>query len=251
MNKSKRQEAITTLVNKKGSVRVSDIVELLGVTDMTVRRDLAELEKQGVLTKTHGGARTNNSYKYLEISHDEKHMYNMAEKLYIAKKASNLIQDGDTIYLGPGTTVELLAKEIKNKKIRIITNCLPVFNILLEKKTELFQVFLLGGEKRRLTEAFVGEITYTILNTMRFTKSFFGANAVKENDVMASNYEEAFTQTLALNNSVEKYLLIDSSKIDREDFVTFFKLSDTTAVITNEKDNDKIKSLSLFTEVIN
>ena len=60
--KRERLEEITRLVNQKGTIRVSDIVKLLNVTDMTVRRDLVELEEQGVLTKIHGGARSNKSF---------------------------------------------------------------------------------------------------------------------------------------------------------------------------------------------
>lgn len=251
MKKIDRQKEILNLVNKRGTIRVSEVVKILGVTDMTVRRDLIEMEAQGLLKKIHGGARSNNAYQYIEISHDEKHTYNIEAKEYIAKIASELIEEGDTIFLGPGTTVECLAFMIKNKKVRIITNCLPVFNILSEKKTDLFQVFLIGGEKRNLTETFVGEITYMILNKMHFTKAFFGANAVKGNDIMTSSYEEGFTQSIALENSLEKYLLIDSSKIDKEDFVSFFKLSDITAVITNENDKNKVDEITRLTEIIN
>ena len=72
MNKRERLEEITRLVNKKGTVRISEIVKLLNVTDMTVRRDFIELEEQGVLTKIHGGARSNKAFQYREYSHSEK-----------------------------------------------------------------------------------------------------------------------------------------------------------------------------------
>lgn len=251
MDKADRLEAIKNLLIKKGSVRVSDIAEMLNVTDMTVRRDFAELEEKGILTRTHGGAVCNIVNRYTEVSHDEKHTYNIEEKMYIAKKAAGLIKEGETIYLGPGTTVEMLASEINNEKLQIVTNCLPVFNILTEKITDLFRVYLLGGEKRLLTETFVGEITYTTLNNMKFTKAFFGANGIKGNEIMTSNYQEAFTQTLALNNSIERYLLIDSTKINKEDFISFYKLSDLSALITNEKDQDLIDEMIEYTRVIN
>lgn len=117
MGKADRLEAIKNLLIKKGTVRVSEIAKILNVTDMTVRRDFAELEKEGVLTKTHGGAICNIVNRYTEISHDEKHIFNIKEKLYIAKRAAKLIEEGDIIYLGQGTTVELLAREINNKKV--------------------------------------------------------------------------------------------------------------------------------------
>lgn len=152
MNKRERLEEITRLVNKKGTVRISEIVELLNVTDMTVRRDFIELEEQGVLTKIHGGARSNKAFQYREYSHSEKHIQNKEAKQEIAERAAQLIENGDTVFLGPGTTVAFLAEAIKTPRLTVITNCMPVFTILSQKKTEDFQVFLLGGEYRQVTE---------------------------------------------------------------------------------------------------
>ena len=85
MNKYDRLDEITKLVNKRGSVRTNEIVEDLNVSDMTVRRDLAELEEKGVLTKIHGGARSNSAFQYKEMSHQEKHTRFIEEKRFIAK----------------------------------------------------------------------------------------------------------------------------------------------------------------------
>ncbi|MGT2755161.1 DeoR/GlpR family DNA-binding transcription regulator [Streptococcus ovis] len=251
MNKFQRLEEITKLVNKKGTVRISEIMESFGVTDMTVRRDLLELEKQGLLKKIHGGARSNSAFQYREIPHEEKHTHHMQEKQQIAKLAASLIEEGDTLFLGPGTTVESFAEEITNLSLSVVTNCLPVFNILLNKKSETFKVFLLGGEMRRVTESFVGEITNTSLEKMHFSKMFFSANGIRGNDVMTSTVEEAYTQRLGLSRSVEKYLLLDSSKIGKEDFSVFSNLSDLTAVVTDKNDEEKIAHLAKWIEVIN
>ncbi|WP_303974761.1 DeoR/GlpR family DNA-binding transcription regulator [Streptococcus merionis] len=251
MNKFQRLEEITKLVNRKGIVRISEIMEAFGVTDMTVRRDLLELEEQGVLKKIHGGARSHSAFQYREISHKEKHTLNIEEKRHIAKLAANLIEEGDTVFLGPGTTVEGLAEEINHQRLSVVTNCLPVFNILLKKKSETFKVFLLGGEMRKVTESFVGEITNTSLEKMHFGKLFFSANGTKENDVMTSTVEEGYTQRLALSRSVEQYLLLDSSKVGKEDFSVFCQLSQLTAVITDKQDDEKSTQLSKWTEVIN
>ncbi len=129
--------------NKKGTIRTDQIVEGLNVSDMTVRRDLIELENKGILTKIHGGARSNSTFQYKEISHKEKHTRQIA-KQYIARKAASLIEDGDTLFFGPGTTVELLAEEVNHHTLTIITYCLPVYKILLEKQTAHFRVDLIG-----------------------------------------------------------------------------------------------------------
>lgn len=252
MKKSERLEEITRLVNQKGTIRVSDIVKLLNVTDMTVRRDLVELEEQGVLTKIHGGARSNKAFQYREYSHAEKHIQNKEAKQAIASNAAQLIEDGDTIFLGPGTTVAFLAEALNNQRLTVITNCMPVFTLLMAKKTEDFQVFLLGGEYRQVTEAFVGEITNTSLEKLRFSKMFFSGNGVRDGEVMTSTLAEAYTQNLALKHSLEKYLLLDSSKIGKDDFTSFCKLRDLTALITDVKTEDEnYRSLEPEIEIIN
>ena len=252
MKKRERLEEITRLVNQKGTIRVSDIVKLLNVTDMTVRRDLVELEEQGVLTKIHGGARSNKAFQYREYSHAEKHIQNKEAKQAIASKAAQLIEDGDTIFLGPGTTVAFLAEALNTQRLTVITNCMPVFTLLMAKKTEDFQVFLLGGEYRQVTEAFVGEITNTSLEKLRFSKMFFSGNGVRDGEVMTSTLAEAYTQNLALKHSLEKYLLLDSSKIGKDDFTSFCKLRDLTALITDVKTEDEnYRSLEPEIEIIN
>ena len=110
---------------------------------MTVRRDFTELEELGILKRTHGGAKSKNTFQYKELSHEDKYVLNIEKKREIALKAVKLLEEGDTIFLGPGTTVELMAKEISLKSLRVLTNCLPIFEILSEKKVRLSMCFLL------------------------------------------------------------------------------------------------------------
>ncbi|ARJ50346.1 DeoR/GlpR family DNA-binding transcription regulator [Staphylococcus lutrae] len=250
MNKYERLDEIARRVNEKGTIRITDIVEDLNVSDMTVRRDLIELEEQGILTKIHGGARSNQAFQYKEMSHHEKHTQKSKEKYEIAKKAAELIEDGNIIFLGPGTTVEMLAKEIENKRLSVVTNCLPVFQILQHKRSEQFSVYLIGGSQRKVTESFVGEMANTLLEKMRFSKIFFSANGIKGNEVMTSSYEEAYTQKLAISHSNEKYILADDSKIGKEDFVSFCELKNLTAIVTNRLNSEQMKAVQQYIEVI-
>ena len=132
MNKYDRLDEITKLVNQKGTVRTNEIVEELNVSDMTVRRDLAELEEKGLLTKIHGGARSNSIFQFKE-NHIKRNTHNIEEKRSVARKAIQIIEENDTIFLGPGTTIECLAEIMELKSLTVITNCFPVFKILFEK----------------------------------------------------------------------------------------------------------------------
>lgn len=243
MNKFERLEEITKLINKKGSVTTNEIVADLNVSDMTVRRDLSELEEQGVLTKIYGGARSNDLTQYRERSHKEKHTEHVTEKRTIAHQAAAIIEEGDNIFLGPGTTIEILAEEIDHQKLTVITNCLPVFEILNKKKSLDFKVFLLGGTMRDITQSFVGEMTNTILSNLKFNKMFFSSNAVNNGYAMTSSVEEAYTQQLTLNHSLETYLLVDSSKVFKEDFNQFCDITEVTGIYTDALCKDAIDYL--------
>lgn len=216
---------------------------------MTVRRDFIELEEQGVLTKIHGGARSNKAFQYREYSHSEKHIQNKEAKQEIAERAAQLIEDGDTVFLGPGTTVAFLAEAIKispNSHHKLYA----CFTILSQKKTEDFQVFLLG----RISPSdriFCGRNYEYKFRKMRFSKIFFSGNGLKGTDVMTSTLAEAYTQNIAIKHSLEKYLLLDASKIGKDDFTSFCDLNDITALVTDMTAKDEnYQLLSKHIEII-
>ncbi|OJG58337.1 hypothetical protein RV07_GL002904 [Enterococcus malodoratus] len=221
------------MLEADGTIRSSEIMAELSVSDMTVRRDLDELEGQGLLERVHGGARLQNLYRQEELSHSEKKIVHYNEKEKIAKRAVEFINDGDTVFLGPGTTVELTVQYIQADFLRIVTNCQPIFDRLNQCKKN-WKIYLIGGELRVATQCFIGEITNKSLMDMNFHKSFFSCNALSGQKIMTATFEEGQTQQIALNNSVDRYLLIDHSKIGKSDFSVFYNLRDVTAVITNK-----------------
>lgn len=248
MLKMDRFQSIMSLLEDNGTIRVSDIMNKLSVSDMTVRRDLDELESQGLLERVHGGAKLKDFYRHVELSHMEKQIIFQEEKQRIVEKANEFINEGDTLFLGPGTTIELLAQIIRTNSLRIVTNCLPVFEELNKHKGNR-KIYLLGGEMRETTQCFVGEITNKSLDNMNFHKAFFSCNALNEQKIMTSTFEEGQTQQIALNNSIERYLLIDHSKIGKRDFSVYYDLNDVTAVISNrdeQKHHEKIEKNEKF-----
>ena len=103
---------------------------------------------------------------------------------------------------------------------------------------------------RDLTQAFVGEITNALLDRMYYNKMFFSGNGIKDGQVMTSSFEEAFTQRLAIEKSSEAYLLMDSSKIGKEDFTSICSLENVTAVITDISSDNVHDTLEVYTQVI-
>ena len=142
MLKRERLHKIVDMVNSQGIITVNEIINELKVSDMTVRRDLDELDKAGKIVRIHGGAQSISYSINQELSHTEKQELQIDEKRKIAQLAASYVEDGDTIYLGPGTTIELLAQYLINKRIRIITNYYAVFEIL--KQSDSADILLTG-----------------------------------------------------------------------------------------------------------
>ena len=155
MIKAERQDKVRQLLEEQGTVSVKEISDALGVSDMTIRRDLEELASLGEIERVHGGARSAQSRPHAmlrhEYSHSEKRTKHAEEKLQIARRAVELIEEGSTIFLGTGTTVEQMASMLPACRLRIVTNSLSVFNLL--EAREDCDLCLVGGMYRRRTAA--------------------------------------------------------------------------------------------------
>ena len=129
-----------------------------------------------------------------ELSHTEKKLHTK-EKEYIAKNAAaHINQEDDTIFLGSGTTIELMTRYIKPSSLRIVTNSLPVFNLLSEIKR--FELYLIGGLYREKTGAFVGSIANEAVQKIGIKKAFVGVNGLKGSEVSNFSIEEGTLQKL-------------------------------------------------------
>ncbi|GAA5396829.1 DeoR/GlpR family DNA-binding transcription regulator [Streptococcus uberis] len=234
MLKRERLLKIIDKVNTNGIITVNEIMQHLKVSDMTARRDLDELEKAGKLVRIHGGAQSISSpIKKLEKSNIEKLNVQTKEKKEIASFAATLINDGETIFIGPGTTLEFFAEQLIDKTIRIVTNSLPVFDIL--KNNDSIDLILIGGEYRNITGAFVGSLTNQTISTLKFSKAFIGCNGIYQNDIATYNESEGQIQRIALNNAIEKILLVDNQKFNAYDFSVFYQLDQIDKTITDSR----------------
>lgn len=249
MLKNERFEKILEMLESEGIVTVKDIMNKLGVSDMTIRRDLSELDKLKKIKRIHGGAQSLSHYKTEELSHLQKKDINISEKKETAQIAAQFIQKNDTIFLGPGTTIELLASYINSPDIRIVTNSLPVFNIFQNKEEE-YEIYLTGGSYRKRTGAFIGSITNDTLKKMKIGKTFISVNGIDNNSVMTANIDEGMTQQIVLNNSQERYIVLDHNKFNKEDFYEFYSLTDITGIVTDSSiDKEVEKKYSEYTMV--
>ena len=185
MLKEERHSIIIDLLNAKGIVKVKDIAEAINVTEMTVRRDLQDLDNKGVLKRIRGGAQLNNITIEKELSHVEKQSINIELKRSIAKNIAKNISDGDSIFLGPGTTIELVYEYMTANYLKIVTNSIHVFNKFVDDPR--YELILIGGSYRSRTGAFVGSIANDTLSRMNINKAFIGVNGIYDNVISNSN----------------------------------------------------------------
>lgn len=240
MLKEERQNIILENINRLGIIRISDLTEKLQATEMTLRRDLKYLEEQGLLIRIHGGAKSKESNIYFEeLSPTEKRSINMDKKIEAAKIAASLIKENEIVYIGPGTTNELIYDYINVLHAKVVTNCLNIFERF--RNDSRFELILIGGRLREKTGTFVGNFANEALSKIRVKSAFIGANAIFGDNVMTYNEEEGSCQKIIMNNACKRYVVCDSSKLEREDFYTLYKLQDATALVTDSGIEETLK----------
>ena len=251
MLKQEKLDTILEIVNTKGTITVKEIMNRLDISDMTARRYLQELADKALLVRVHGGAEKLRTGSLLnnERSNVEKQGLQTAEKQEIARFAGHLVEERETIFIGPGTTLEFFARELPIDNIRVVTNSLPVFLILNERK--LTDLILIGGNYRSITGAFVGTLTLQDIAGLQFSKAFVSCNGIKDHAIATFSEDEGEAQKLALENANKKDLLADHSKFDKFDFFIFYNISDIDTIITDSKLSDQtLQSLSKQTKII-
>ncbi|MGQ9571212.1 MAG: DeoR/GlpR family DNA-binding transcription regulator [Thermodesulfovibrionales bacterium] len=169
-----RQERIHSLIRKQGIVKVTDLSKMLGVSELTIRRDLAVLEQRGILEKTHGGA----IYSFrmrVEPLYTQKDRIHREEKDAIGKAAAQLVEEGDTLLINSGSTTRQVIHYLRDKKVRIITSNLSAVPEAMESEMELI---LIGGHYRSQSNSIIGPLAHISLKQAYGSKAFIGVDGV-------------------------------------------------------------------------
>ena len=165
-----RFREIQKYVESHGTVTVQELTDLLNTSESTVRRDLTELHKRGTLIKVHGGATTvGTSVRTRDEELSVRRDRNTEEKHKIAAYAAELIEADDFVYLDAGSSVDLLIDELNEESAVFVTNAIGHAQKLLKKG---YEVLLIGGKLKGVTEAIVGAEALESLNRYNFTKGF-------------------------------------------------------------------------------
>lgn len=233
-----RQKQILSLLSKQGRLSVTEIVEQFSISEATARRDLESLASQGKAQRVHGGViAVEQAPPELPILQREGEQAD--EKSLIGKAAAELIADGETIFLGSGTTVLETAKNLRERKnLTVITNSLPVLNALVGIKE--ITVVSLGGQLRESELSFIGHITEIALAEVRVDKVIMGARGLSLEHGLTNDYlQETLTDRAILKIGREVILVADHSKVNRVSTALLAPLSSINTFVTDSKADKK------------
>ena len=230
---AERHVRILHLLKEKGIVRVDELSRDLDVSVITVRRDLASMESDGLLERTHGGAISAN-VKVNEPSYLDKGQQNVSVKAAIARKTAELIEPGETVFINSGSTTSMVLKEIVGiPRLTIITNNVGALHNL-ETGPDI-DLILTGGTLRSGTGCLVGEDALSRLSMSFPATTIIGVDGISFRRGLTSHnpHEAAVTRKMIDQTSGRVFLVADSSKIGSLSLHHVSSLSSVTALITD------------------
>ena len=238
-----RQKQILSLLARQGRLRVTEIVEQFSISEATARRDVEALASQGKAQRVHGGLITLEQAPP-ELPILERENEQTDEKLLIGQATAGLISDKETVFLGSGTTVLEVARNIRNHKdLTVITNSLPVLNVLTGIKD--ITVISLGGMLRNSELSYIGHITEQALTEVRADKVILGTRGVSLEHGLTNDYlEETLTDRAILKIGREVIIVADHTKVNRVSTALLAPLESVNTFVTDSNSDKKfIQSL--------
>ena len=226
-----REQAILAALRSHGRVAVNDLSAGLGVSTVTVRKDLDALERRSLLRRVRGGA--------VGLGASDEGAFEMrlrdsrAHKQAIARAAASTVNDGDVIAIDSSTTTFYLAREILDRRnLVVVTNGLRLATLLMEQSSA--RVLVLGGVLRRSAGSLVGPIGDVLASRGRIAKGFFGLVALStSHGLMDLSAEEAQTKRVLANACDRVYGLFDSTKVNGFGLHAFVEPNDIAGLYTD------------------
>ena len=232
---AERQQRILEILRDELSVRGSRLGELLGVSEMTIRRDLDALERQGVVERTHGGAVFRQERVVGKFHYNSAVQENLREKQHIARRAAAMIEPNDVIFLGEGTTCAQMIRYVDSgMPFTIFTNNLGVISEIEDKTGDLI---LLGGAYNHTTRALAGPLTMEMISQVNVTKLFLGVDGFSLNAGLTTpNLEIATVERSMIRHTRGKVIVMaDHSKFGLVAEIVITPIKNIDVLITDRK----------------
>lgn len=228
-----RQELILEQVRRNGGARISDLVDILGVSDMTVRRDIAALAEKGLVERVHGGAASLRGRSTDEPGFLAKSVLQQQEKALIAEAAASLVSPGDSVAVSAGTTTLAVARELLAvQPLTVVTNSLPVAELMHSAGRDP-DVVLTGGV-RTPSDALVGPTAVNALRDLHVDWLFLGVHGLDERAGLTTpNLLEAATDQALIASARQVVVVADSSKWGVVGLSTIAPLTEVDVLVTD------------------
>jgi DeoR/GlpR family transcriptional regulator of sugar metabolism len=237
MNSVERQNSIIELILSKGRISIQEISGMFEVSEMTARRDLAGLERRGLLRRTHGGAIANLGRSY-EPPFQIRAAKDQAIKSAIGLKAAELIDDGDSIALDVGTTtLEIVPGLAGKRNLTILTSSLPVASRVVDcMSLELdARLILTGGVVRPRELSMVGSIPQEVCARLHVDKAFIAAGGITPQDGLTEyNMDDTQIKQVLIRSARETIVVADGSKFGVTTFASIAPLSAVHKIVTDK-----------------
>ena len=239
-----RHETILGEISSRGAVRVTELASLLGVSDMTVRRDLDLLDEAGLLEKVHGGATARANRRADEPGFEIKSLRNTNEKVAIASAAASLVTPGTAIGIGAGTTTWQFASHLTDvENLIVVTNSIRVADLFNQSPRNDRTVILTGGI-RTPSDALVGPVADQSLRTLHLDTVFMGAHGVSQRAGFTSpNLVEAETNRTFVSAAQQLVVLADHTKWDLTALSSFAALHEADIFVTDRNISDSARTI--------
>jgi DeoR/GlpR family transcriptional regulator of sugar metabolism len=224
-----RQAKILDSLHTDGEVTVEDLAGQFGVSLSTIRRDLNALSAEGLLRRVRGGGNIESDHvPFSDVENQQR-----PEKLRIATRAATLVNDGDVVLIDIGTTTALLARELRGRRITVITSSLAVIDELRED--DAVELIVLGGAVRKNYNSMVGALTQQALAQIRATTCFLGTSGIRPDGTIADTTGMEVPVKLAMIASSQRTIVLaDASKFPGVGLLSVCGPDMITGVITNE-----------------
>lgn len=249
---TERFRVIGHLVRERGSVRVGELAERFGVTDETIRRDLARMEEMGVVERSYGGAvaprpDAETTYSGRLLEHSEA-------KVAIAARAAELVEDGDALILDAGTTTLCLVRALAPRRDLFVATNAVTHAVELAANPRI-TVVVIGGLLRQSTFGAVGDLAIGMLRELHVQRTFLAIHSVSARAGLSNpRLDEVGIKRAMMAAASEVILLADHSKIGRETLVRVAPLEDVDRIITSQgadpAEVQAIRDLGVEVEVV-
>jgi DeoR family transcriptional regulator, aga operon transcriptional repressor len=232
-----RRAGLARLVATRGFVRVTDAAEVFGVSEVTIRTDLAALEERGDVVRVHGGAMPTSAIVNHESSIEATRDRDAAAKRAVGRAAAQLVATGESVYLDAGSTAlavaEALADRFELEHLVVVTSGLATA-LALERAIPRFSVVVTGGTLRPLQHSLVSPFAAPMLDALRLDWAFIGCNGVDETAGITNlNLAEAEIKSRVIATATRAVAIADASKLGQVELARIGALEDFHALVTD------------------